>query len=172
MVPSLKGLQSLGTVRKNGAMDPEEFLKVCNLTEEAKGELRRVEAYDFDIFKVRNATKGKELAITIPYMLQKLEIFECEALDALNFDKYMIFINQVNKGYKNITYHNKTHASDVAQTFFYFCTSCELMEKANLDEVDMLSYITGAACHDYAHPGVNNAFLVNTRNMLAIRHND
>lgn len=46
------------------------------------------------------------------------------------------------------------------------------MDKANLDEVDMLSYITGAACHDFAHPGVNNAFLVNTRNMLAIRHND
>jgi len=46
------------------------------------------------------------------------------------------------------------------------------MDKTNLDDVEMLAYITGAACHDYAHPGVNNDFLVQTRNQLAIRHND
>ena len=92
MVPSLKGLKMLGIVNKAGAMEPEEFLKACNLTEDAKAELRKIEEYDFDIFKVRNATKGKELIIMVPYMLQRLQIFECESLDSMNFDKYMVFI--------------------------------------------------------------------------------
>lgn len=32
--------------------------------------------------------------------------------------------------------------------------------------------LVGAACHDYDHPGLNNPYLINTRNELAIRYND
>ena len=42
----------------------------------------------------------------------------------------------------------------------------------DFDEIEMMSYILAAACHDVDHPGVNNIFLVESRNNLAIRYND
>jgi hypothetical protein len=38
--------------------------------------------------------------------------------------------------------------------------------------VEMMSYILAAACHDVDHPGVNNIFLIESRDKLAIRYND
>lgn len=40
------------------------------------------------------------------------------------------------------------------------------------DDIEIMSYILAAACHDVDHPGVNNIFLVESRNELAIRYND
>lgn len=36
----------------------------------------------------------------------------------------------------------------------------------------MLAFLTGAAVHDYKHPGVNNMFLIVTRDDIAMTHND
>jgi len=36
----------------------------------------------------------------------------------------------------------------------------------------MFAMITAAACHDFKHPGYNNAFLTNSRDDLAILYND
>jgi cAMP-specific phosphodiesterase 4 len=36
----------------------------------------------------------------------------------------------------------------------------------------MMSYILAGACHDVDHPGVNNLFLIESRDKLAIRYND
>lgn len=36
----------------------------------------------------------------------------------------------------------------------------------------MMSYILAGACHDVDHPGVNNIFLIESRDKLAIRYND
>ena len=36
----------------------------------------------------------------------------------------------------------------------------------------MMSYILAAACHDVDHPGVNNIYLIESRDKLAIRYND
>jgi len=88
------------------------------------------------------------------------------------YDRYMNFLAQIDHGYKNVTYHNKTHAVDVAQTFYYFCSTCNLIEMCNLDEVDMFALITAAACHDFKHPGYNNAFMTASRDQLAILYND
>ena len=35
-----------------------------------------------------------------------------------------------------------------------------------------MSYILAAACHDVDHPGVNNIFLIESSDKLAIRYND
>ena len=32
--------------------------------------------------------------------------------------------------------------------------------------------IIGGACHDHEHPGVNNVYLVETRDDVAIKYND
>lgn len=45
------------------------------------------------------------------------------------------------------------------------------MEKVKLDEIELMSLIVAGACHDHEHPGFNNAYLIETRDPIAIRHN-
>lgn len=45
------------------------------------------------------------------------------------------------------------------------------MDKVQLQDLEMVGVMVAAACHDYEHPGFNNAYLVETRDIIAIRHN-
>ena len=44
--------------------------------------------------------------------------------------------------------------------------------KLKMDNLEEMSCLVSAAMHDYEHPGVNNVFLVNMNDPIAIRHND
>ena len=44
--------------------------------------------------------------------------------------------------------------------------------RLKMDNLEEMSCLVAAALHDYEHPGVNNAFLTNMNDLLAIRHND
>ena len=90
----------------------------------------------------------------------------------VEFTKLMEYVKHLQAGYKNITYHNKTHAADLCQTFNYFLIGGGLREKAKMDSIEILSCLISACMHDYEHPGVNNVFLVNMSDEKAIRHND
>lgn len=37
----------------------------------------------------------------------------------------MRFIVKIQSGYKDIAYHNKTHAADLSQTAYFCCTAAE-----------------------------------------------
>ena len=41
-----------------------------------------------------------------------------------------------------------------------------------LGNLEKLTCLITAMCHDFRHKGVNNAFLVNTNDLLALVHND
>jgi hypothetical protein len=41
-----------------------------------------------------------------------------------------------------------------------------------LSNTEILAFNISAVCHDYQHPGVNNAYLSNIRDPVAFRHND
>lgn len=41
-----------------------------------------------------------------------------------------------------------------------------------LDDVEVSSLLIAGACHDYDHPGLNNAYLINKKHEIAIRYND
>ena len=48
----------------------------------------------------------------------------------------------------------------------------KIKEKLNLSKISICSLILSCLCHDYKHPGLNNNFLKETKNELAIRYND
>ena len=56
-------------------------------------------------------TNHNEMVITVSYILAKENIFE--ELD-LSFDTFQRFIKKISAGYKNVTYHNRTHGTDLA----------------------------------------------------------
>lgn len=77
----------------------------------------------------------------------------------------------VHNGYRENTYHNFQHAMDVSQfTFALWSNSPEI--RAKFDDCDMLACVLLGLAHDMDHPGVNNNFLIKTRDPIAILYND
>ena len=113
--------------------------------------------------------KGQELCTTIGYIMAKEGIFEEVKLNKL---KFFGFLSRISNLYNDITYHNRTHAADLSQTFYHVTTIGEMGEKTEMDKFELMTYILAAACHDVEHPGYNNSYLVETRHVIANNYND
>lgn len=46
-----------------------------------------------------------------------------------------------------------------------------LFDLCHTDSIEVFSLIVAAACHDYKHPGVNNVYLTEMRDPIAIQYN-
>ena len=68
------------------------------------------------------------------------------------------------------TYHNWKHAVDVTHTVYKFVIDTQA--HVFFVPLETFSVLIAALAHDVGHPGVSNAYLVKTRNELAIIHND
>ncbi|CAB3408202.1 unnamed protein product [Caenorhabditis bovis] len=68
------------------------------------------------------------------------------------------------------TYHNATHAADVLQATSFFLDSSSVATHVN--ENHAVAALLAAAVHDLDHPGRGNAYLINTRQSLAVLYND
>lgn len=82
--------------------------------------LNKIEDYDFDIFELRSATGGNELVTVINYLMDLNDFHTKLKIAKEKFREYSIVIQGM---YNPIAYHNKTHASDVCQTCYYFMTT-------------------------------------------------
>ena len=142
---------------------------MLDLKPQAVEELRKVDSYDFDIFKLREFTDHNELVTILPTLLVRHGLVSACNLD---FGNLMSFVRKIASGYKQVTYHNQTHAADVCQTFNYFVNDGGMKDILKLDNLEEASCLISAALHDFEHPGVNNAFLVSMNDQIAIRHND
>jgi len=49
--------------------------------------------------------------------------------------------------------------------------ACGLSEICNVSSLEMMTLIVAGACHDFEHPGVNNAYLTETKSELALKYN-
>lgn len=67
-------------------------------------------------------------------------------------------------------YHNNLHGADVCQTLACIISTAEVRDK--FGHLEQLALLFGAAIHDFRHKGVNNQFLMNNSDDLAIIHND
>jgi hypothetical protein len=85
--------------------------------------------------------------------------FELE-LDALTH-----FILTVRHNYDDQPFHNFTHAFSVTHASWMMVQAEDVGDC--LTDVDKLSILVAAVCHDLGHPGVNNDFLAKTGDILA-----
>ncbi|MES1911147.1 MAG: hypothetical protein MHM6MM_003630 [Cercozoa sp. M6MM] len=65
-------------------------------------------------------------------------------------------------------YHNSTHAADVAHKSMLLLRQIEVP----VHPLDALAVLLAAICHDYAHPGTTNDFLIETEHEVALTYND
>ena len=87
--------------------------------------------------------------------------------------KYDNWVERIAKGYdrKNF-YHHDLHAADITHTSYIYFRYGLIHEIVKLDNFMICAVIMGCICHDYKHPGLNNNYLIDTNNEIALNYND
>ena len=103
---------------------------------------------DFNVFTVRRETNENEMITVSTHIMVKEGLLN--KLD-IPIDLFLAFIGKIQSGYNDITYHNKTHGTDLAQTIYHMLTECEMMDKCKVDSQEFASLIIAGCCHDHEH---------------------
>ncbi len=122
--------------------------------------------WDYDIHMLAKAT-NKPLTHMIFAAVERLGIIAGINVEENTLSRYC---SMIERGYRNSNpYHNRIHAADVVQATGHF-----LFKGPNtkFQSLERFALIVSAAVHDYDHPGVNNSYLVNTLDNLALAYND
>ena len=124
---------------------------------------------DFDIFEFEKKV-GKENTLSlIGNYIFKYFSFE----EILNHTKYQNWCQKISEGYnRNNFYHTDLHAADIVHTSFIYFKEGLINEIIKLDKSSICALFLSCICHDYKHPGLNNNYLMETNNSIAIRYND
>uniref|UniRef100_A0A1B6DJA3 Phosphodiesterase n=1 Tax=Clastoptera arizonana TaxID=38151 RepID=A0A1B6DJA3_9HEMI len=78
------------------------------------------------------------------------------------------FIMYAKKGYRNIPYHNWSHAFGVQHFIFFMLKNGKMIERGHLSQLEGLALLVSAMCHDIDHRGTTNQFqLLQDNNSLA-----
>ena len=127
-----------------------------------------IDSIDFDCFRFAELTGGRPLLCVMYELFRRYDLFERFDVE---LDKFERFITAIEDGYVSANpYHNSTHATDVVQTLHCYIVNTSL--GARLTDRDIFAALLAAACHDYGHPGLNNAYQILTESELATRYND
>ena len=133
----------------------------------AQAMLENLNSWDFEIFKLHDATQGKPLRLTAWQCITNDDLVSKLGLDRIQIQR---FIAAVEDCYLDNPYHNPTHVADVTQSVYALTKMGEV--SLWMSPLQQYIMIMAAAIHDVGHPGVNNAFLISTFHPLAITYND
>jgi len=121
-------------------------------------------SFKFDVLAVET---DKTFAV-IKYMFDKHQLLSEFGVDRTIFVK---FVEKVKEGYKTEPqYHMWHHGCDVMHTVYQIMNATQADKYMN--KLEIFSSIVAALAHDIGHPGVNNGFLVKSKDTLAMLHND
>ena len=76
----------------------------------------------------------------------------------------------VRESYKHNPYHNFTHAVDVTQFAYHLLLVDRISQM--FSPMEKFALMFSAIMHDVGHPGVNNNYLINIKDELALIYND
>ncbi|CAF2862931.1 unnamed protein product [Rotaria sp. Silwood2] len=140
----------------------------------AKERLSVVLDLPVDIYKL-NLWSFNMMEYEEPFVFSILLIFDAHDIISryrIDIDTLKIFCRALTDGYQKYKtpYHNDFHGADVLQT-----THCLLIKSSLMNvftQIEIAALLFSAAIHDYEHPGLNNGYLVKTKNDLALIYND
>ena len=124
---------------------------------------------NFDIFELEKKVGKENILVLISKYLFNYYHFG----DIINQTKYDNWCDKIAHGYNRTnSYHHDLHAADITQTSYIYFKFGLIHEIAKLDMSDICAVIMGCICHDYKHPGINNNFLIDTDDNIALTYND
>jgi hypothetical protein len=128
-----------------------------------------LESPEFNIFEFeKKIGKQNVLPAISVYVFNYNELF-----DLIPYNKFERFVYEISQGYhRENPYHTDLHAADMLQSIFVYKILSKFNETLHLLDMDILSMFISAIIHDYGHPGLNNNYLIKTKDDLAIKYND
>jgi len=121
----------------------------------------------FDIFEVNTLTSGS-LALVGHAVLASLGFLDTLSLP--DNDVHSV-LQAWESGYRrDVAFHTSLHAANVTQAVY--CSLAVEGVGRRMSHNVCLSMLFAAMVHDVGHPGVNNHFLVSSRDPLALCYND
>ena len=153
-----------GTIRKlKDFVDSPSFrAKAECLTKDEMSLLLKPE-FPIHNYNISNATghgRLPRLAVELFYSFnvpQEFSVTEAQILQ---------FVKVVQRKYRNVPYHNFTHAFDVTQAL---CVYLKLMPEGKyLTNLERFALIVTALCHDIDHMGLNNSFQLKAETPLGV----
>ncbi|KAJ3026523.1 UNVERIFIED_CONTAM: High affinity cAMP-specific 3',5'-cyclic phosphodiesterase 7A [Siphonaria sp. JEL0065] len=130
--------------------------------------LSQIDDPNFDVATVEAASNGRALFYVGYYLFAKHDLLRKHKIPEQTFRSWLA---RIEHGYRGTNpYHNATHAADVAHSMNYYITRTRIWSHITPEE--QLGSLIAAIIHDFMHPGVNNSFLINASDPLALRYND
>lgn len=116
-------------------------------------------SWSFDVFEVSDSIS------CIMRMFHELNMFEL--VDPFKLRR---FLSEVESMYRDNPYHCFKHAFDVAHTTYLYILAVK--DQVEMSQLEIFSLLVAALVHDLDHPGVTNAYLIATRDSIAMTYND
>ena len=144
----------------------QKFINSVSFSDES---ISKIETPLFNIFKLENEVGPENtLSVISCYLFTTYGLYSL-----IKYEKFEKFIQSVTKGYNRANpYHTDLHAADIAQTCMIIMKYGKIKELLSFSDMDQCALFISCIVHDFKHPGVTNAFLINTADPIEIRYND
>eukprot|EP00488_Nonionellina_sp_1-RS-2012_P004106 TRINITY_DN915_c0_g1_i2.p1 TRINITY_DN915_c0_g1~~TRINITY_DN915_c0_g1_i2.p1 ORF type:complete len:374 (-),score=131.10 TRINITY_DN915_c0_g1_i2:271-1335(-) len=123
-------------------------------------------SWDFNYFKLME----DNYQTAIPMMVYMFNDFGLLEKFNISEEKLYAFLISVKKHYYDNPYHNFLHAFSVMHVCYLILKKTSMIK--HFSTLDVLTMFIASVCHDLEHPGLTNAFQVNSESDLAMRYND
>ena len=128
-----------------------------------------IENQNFNIFELtKNVGRENILPVIGNYIFNRLGFY-----NLLKYSKYENWCRKIAEGYiRTNPYHTDLHAADITHTCLIYLKVGKVNKISKLSKNSKCALFLSCMCHDYKHPGVNNNYLKETKNKIAIKYND
>jgi hypothetical protein len=125
----------------------------------------QLRSWEFDVWSFDNEESLMNLVVEI---FRDFNLFDLHRIDIAAFRHFLV---ELKKNYQcSNPYHNFRHAFDCIHMCYLLVTRAKASEYLN--SIEILALFFAALLHDVDHPGLNNAFQIQTLSELALRYND
>jgi len=177
-------ISDLGKIRKSVQINNEKislplnsdfnaisFANLQGKLNEANFNPKKILEKEFNIFELKKIVGHKNV---LPIMGRTmLDSFGLIDEKIMPIDKLDPFLTSITNQYLTSTlYHNSLHGADITATICLFFNNSNAEEVCHAKAIDLLSIIIAALGHDVGHPGLTNAFQINSSSEMAITYND
>lgn len=122
-------------------------------------------SWEFDVFDLQH----DHMLYCITNIFQREGLMRYARLEK-NPEIFAAFLTAVQTGYRDNQFHNFRHGLDVFLNTYTMCQS-KLMKKF-LTKRELFIILISALIHDLDHPGLTNAFMINSGSPMALLYND